>query len=72
MTNHTKTVLLLVITCLKLTGKNMNDVRFSFDILEYYKDTVLHKSRGNFYQDHLKNLKYDFNYLMEGNFAERN
>lgn len=50
----------------------MNDVRFSFDILEYYKDTVLHKSRGNFYQDHLKNLKYDFNYLMEGNFAERN
>lgn len=50
----------------------MNDARFSFDILEYYKDTVLYKSRGNFYQDHLKNLKHDFNYPMEGNFAERN
>lgn len=63
MTDHTKTVFLLVIACLKLTGKSINDVRFSFDIREYYKDTVLHKSRGNFYQDYLKNLKHDFDVL---------
>lgn len=50
---------MLVISCLKPTGKNINDVRFAFDILVYYR--ILYCTNLDItYQDHLRKFKHDF------------